>query len=118
MRVLCAFITLYLLGYLVFFTIADFDVKAWENAFFLWNNPGWGGVGTWAALYASGSASVKILTRPPLIFSSVMYCWEVVSMIANLDINNHWAVMVCFLALIGVTSYYFYLAQDKIFKYL
>ncbi len=112
------FISGYILGYIFFFTTAEFGISAFDNVFYVWNNMFYGSIGAFVSLYYIGGMDVKRKVKYPLLFSLVMYVWELLVLITGWDVNNPWAVMVCFLALVGVISYYAFKEFKKISKYL
>lgn len=105
MRFLDWFIYGYLAGYLFFFTCIEFGVSKFDNIFFLWNNLFYGSIGAWLSLYFTGSAVVKAKVKYPLIFSCIMYGWELIVFFTGWDVNNPWAVMVCFIAVLIPIGY-------------
>lgn len=102
MKFLDIFISGYIMGYIFFFTSAEFGISSFDNIFYIWNNLFYGSVGAFVALYYTGEMEVKRKVKYPLFFSLIMYAWELVVLITGWEVNHPWAVMVCFLALIGV----------------
>jgi len=109
MRWLIAYISVFLVGYLVFFTAEKLDWMGYarlEQIFFIWNNIAYGSILSFASLYAIGDSHVKSLVRPVLIFSCIMFAWEIVSLVMKININNAWAEMGAFLALMLVVVWF------------
>ncbi len=106
MRIVDIYIATYLVGYLFFFTCVQFGLEKFDNIFYLWNNVSYGSILSWVCLYVVGSAEVKKKAKPLIAFSAVMYGWELVSFFTGVDVNNRVAVMVAFLLLLSVITYY------------
>lgn len=107
------FIAAYILGYTVFFTQGEEGSIAWENAFFVWQQFGYGSVFAWAALYGNTKGEVRKKVMWVLIFSCLMAAWQIASIVCELNINNERAVTVAFGLIVILTSL-LCLKEDKI----
>lgn len=108
MRALNLFITIYLVGYVVFTTKATFGVPLWDNTFFVWQDFSYGGVLAWAALYYTGNKEVRAKVKWLYGFSGIMMGWQIISMVTGIAINNEWAVMSAFLLLVCIISVFLF----------
>lgn len=107
------YIAFFLLGYLVFFTCEKFEYigyRGLEQIFFIWNNIAYGSILGFLCLYKIGNKKVKSTVLPVLIFSCVMFVWEIVSLVTGIHINNKWADLAAFLVIIFIVVYY--MAKD------
>ena len=114
--ILNTFIAGYLIGYLFFFTCIEFGVTTYDNIFFLWNNVFYGSLGAFTSLYAVGNKEVQLKVKWPFRFSLIMYVWELVVYFTKIDVNNHWAVMGCFIALVFTMGFLMYNDLKKVRK--
>jgi hypothetical protein len=97
----------YLLGYLVFLMGAMFGYyHSWDLAYFIWANISNGGALAWWTVY---SLLDKSECRPILtvaLFASTVCAWQILAVIAGVSWNEEWIVMVQFVLLIGVFTYF------------
>lgn len=98
------FIAAYILGYTVFFTQGEEGSIAWENAFFVWQQFGYGSVLAWLALYVNTTGKVRAKVKWVLRFSCVMAGWQIASIVCGLNVNNERAVMGAFILIVLLTT--------------
>lgn len=96
------FIAAYIIGYIVFFTSGEEGSVAWENAFFIWQQFGYGSIFAWGSLYTYGKGSVRSKAKWMLIFSCLMGVWQIATVVLGLNVNNEWAVMAAFVLIVIV----------------
>lgn len=98
------FIILYLSGYLVFTTWAEFDTPFWDNVFWVWQNIAYGGVLAWGTLFSVLKNREKQKVKWVLLFSILMFVWQCISSIIGININYSPAVTVAFIVCVIVCS--------------
>ncbi len=109
MRWVIVYVSIFLAGYLLFFTCENFGwmgYKRLEQIYFLWNNIAYGSILSFGSIYAIGSKEVKAFVKPVLIFSCIMFAWEIISLVTGVSINNKWAEFGAFIVLMTVVVYF------------
>jgi hypothetical protein len=103
---LALFISMYLVGYLAFATCAAVDpTGAWFDSYFIWQSLFDGSVFAWIVTYNYVPKREKKIVRWPMYLSVILFVWEIVSAVTGININNHIAVFVFYLLVIGVITY-------------
>lgn len=104
MKILTAWIILYLAGSLTFLVGAWFDYyHEWDAAYYLWASIAHGGLFSWWSIYSITKDRSVVL--PIALYATIVSAWEVASLIAGIDINHPAAVFGCFIALLMVFTY-------------
>jgi hypothetical protein len=111
------FIATYVLGYLFFFTTQQLSYETHEYIWGMWNNFSYGSIGAFLSLYSRGNHEVRLKVKYPLIFSSIMFLWEIITFVTGYSINNKWGELALFLALISVLSYFAFREFRRYEKY-
>jgi len=108
-------ISTYLIGMLVFLTVADFTHPNWKYAYFVWDKVVGAGLVVWYLLY---KYTRKRFIVPVIFFSLVRLLWEAGSWIFSVHINNEWAVTALFCVLIVITGYLCLKPNGRVVKFL
>lgn len=111
-------IAIYLGGLLIFSLIANFNTPFWDNSFFIWQSISECGWLVWLAIFDIGNKFVKEKVKWVLIFSSLKFLWEIISLITKVSINDSTAVTFTFVSIVILMSYLTFWQQNKANKWL
>lgn len=108
------FIFLYLAGYFSFTLLADFGLETealsqeqilWNIVFRLWQQLGYGSVLAWGTLYFNLKSFDRSKVQWVFIFSISLSIWQVISLFTGWQINDHWASVFGFCAVMLIISF-------------
>lgn len=109
-------ITAYLVGLLVFYTRATFDIPMWAWTYWIWEK---GCSHSVLSIYIIYKLShEKRLIAPVLAFTFIRFLWEIVSAFTGIYSNNQWVVAGLFMVLVVVIGYLCFRKESKLTNFL
>lgn len=114
--ILKAAIAIYLVGLLVFYTLAVDNIPAWRGSYYLWDKMCGGGWLLWYVIYIN--CKERQIVAPVLWFSVIRFIWEIVSLITGITVSNEWAIAIMFIILVALTGYVCLHPMGRIGKFL
>lgn len=120
-------IFLYVAGYLVFTRFADFSSVdeggsptkislIWSDVYYIWQ-PLVFSMSWWCLMgFAKGVDRKRV--KWVFLFSLLMLSWDIIRVSFGVENDDHWAVMLAFLSIVGVISCLVLMPESKAAKFL
>lgn len=103
MKLLPLFISIYLIGYLVFTTAAFFGTyHEWDIAWFIWNNISNAGALVWVVVYFMSPMYMRKLILWVMVFGISISVWQITAVIMGISWNTKIGVSAELLVLLSV----------------